>query len=58
MSITNKKWILKTRPVDLVKESDFEFIEEVLPEIEDGEILTANQYLSADPTQRMWLARC
>ena len=33
MSITNKKWILKTRPVDLVKESDFEFIEEVLPEI-------------------------
>jgi len=55
MSITNKKWILKTRPVDLVKESDFEFIEEVLPEIEDGEILTANQYLSADPTQRMWL---
>ena len=55
MSITNKKWILKTRPVDLVKESDFEFIEEVLPEIEDGEILIANNYLSADPTQRMWL---
>ena len=55
MSITNKKWILKTRPVDLVKESDFEFIEEVLPELEDGQILIANNYLSVDPTQRMWL---
>ena len=55
MSITNKKWILKTRPVDLVKESDFEFIEEVLPDLEDGQILIANNYLSVDPTQRMWL---
>ncbi len=55
MSTTNKKWILKTRPVDLVKESDFEFIEEVLPELEDGQILIANNYLSIDPTQRMWL---
>ena len=54
MSTTNKKWILKTRPVDLVKESDFEFIEEVLPELEDGQILIANNYLSVDPTQRMW----
>ncbi len=55
MSITNKKWILKNRPVDLVKESDFEFIEEVFPELEDGQILIANNYLSVDPTLRMWL---
>ena len=55
MSTTNKKWILKTRPIDLVKESDFEFIEEVLPELEEGQILIANNYLSVDPTQRMWL---
>ena len=55
MATANKKWILKTRPVDLVKESDFEFIEEVLPELEDGQILIANNYLSVDPTQRMWL---
>ena len=52
---TNKKWILKNRPEGLVKDSDFELITEELGEIKEGEILIKNEYLSFDPTQRMWL---
>ena len=51
----NRKWILKKRPTGLVDESNFEFIEEELPAVKDGEILIQNEYLSVDPTQRMWL---
>ncbi|HJL80313.1 MAG: NADP-dependent oxidoreductase [Gammaproteobacteria bacterium] len=51
----NQKWILKERPTGLVDDSNFLFIEEDLPEIKDGEILIQTEYLSVDPTQRMWL---
>ena len=55
MNIENKKWVLKKRPVGHVKDSDFELVTEILPEIKDGEILLENIYLSFDPTQRGWL---
>lgn len=55
MNIENKKWVLKKRPVGYVKDSDFELVTEMLPEIKDGEILLENIYLSFDPTQRGWL---
>ena len=55
MMIKNKKWILKKRPVGLVKDSDFELVSEELPKISEGEILIENIYLSFDPTQRSWL---
>ena len=55
MGIKNKKWILKERPSGLVKDSDFELVTEALPEIQEGEILLENMYLSFDPTQRGWL---
>ena len=51
----NQKWILKKRPTGLVDESNFEFIKEKLPALKDGEILIQTEYLSVDPTQRMWL---
>ena len=41
MSLTNKKWILKTRPKGLVEESNFELIEEAVPELNDGKISRA-----------------
>jgi NADPH-dependent curcumin reductase CurA len=55
MMIKNKKWILKERPIGLVKDSDFELVNEELPAINEGEILIENIYLSFDPTQRSWL---
>ena len=51
----NKKWILKKRPKGLVEETNFKLIEEELSEIQNGEILIQTEYLSVDPTQRMWL---
>lgn len=55
MSAINKKWVLKNRPTGLVKESNFEFIKESIPELNEGDILIQTEYLSMDPTQRMWL---
>ena len=51
----NKKWILKKRPKGLVEETNFKLIEEELSELQNGEILIQTEYLSVDPTQRMWL---
>jgi len=55
MGLTNKKWVLKTRPRGLVETSNFELIEEAVPELNEGDILIQTEYLSVDPTQRMWL---
>jgi NADPH-dependent curcumin reductase CurA len=52
---SNTKWVLKERPRGLVKNENFELIKEELRHIQDGEVLIENQYLSFDPTQRMWL---
>ena len=55
MTINTKKWLLKKRPEGLVKNTDFQLVDEALPELKEGEILIQNEYLSVDPTQRMWL---
>ena len=55
MTIENTKWVLKNRPEGLVKNTDFELVTEIIPEIQEGEILIENLYLSFDPTQRTWL---
>jgi len=55
MTIKNTKWVLRNRPEGLVKDSDFELITEIMPEIQEDEILIENLFLSFDPTQRTWL---
>jgi NADPH-dependent curcumin reductase CurA len=56
MSATmNRQWRLKTRPQGMVKDSDFSFGEEPIPELKDGEVLVRTQYLSLDPAMRGWL---
>lgn len=52
----NRTWRLKTRPSGLVQRDDFEWAEEPVAQIEDGQILVRNLYLSFDPTQRGWMA--
>jgi NADPH-dependent curcumin reductase CurA len=49
MTRTNGQWRLKTRPVGMVKESDFELVEEPLAEIADGEVLVRNLFLAFEP---------
>lgn len=51
----NGQWRLKSRPVGMVKESDFEYVEEALPELGDGELLIRNIYFAFEPAMRGWL---
>jgi NADPH-dependent curcumin reductase CurA len=51
---TNQKWLLKSRPVGLFKDSDFEWHEEPLPALKDGEILVRQVLMSLDPTNKVW----
>lgn len=50
----NRQWRLAARPVGTFKESDFEWAQEPVQAINDGELLVHNQYLSLDPTNRGW----
>ena len=51
----NHQWRLVSRPMGRVKESDFEWVEEKVPEIADGQILVRIVYLSLDPAARLWM---
>ena len=54
--IINRMLKLKSRPMmDDVSSENFELVEEEVRDIEEGEILVKNLYLSFDPTQRGWL---
>jgi len=55
MSDVNRRLLLKTRPDGLVKNSDFDLVEEAVPEISDGEALIRTTYISLDPTNRVWM---
>mgnify|MGYP000011016498 FL=1 len=54
-TITNHAVRLVTRPVGEPKRSDFTFTDEVLPLIQDGEMLVKVEYLSLDPAMRGWM---
>lgn len=54
---TNHQWRLAARPEGLIKETDFTRSEEPLPDLQDGQLLVRNLYLSLDPTMRMWATR-
>jgi NADPH-dependent curcumin reductase len=51
----NRQWCLATRPVGAIAESNFEWKEELVAALEEGQILVRNIYLSLDPTNRGWL---
>ena len=55
MSEVNRQWLLASRPVGMVKESDFELRESPIPEPSEGEVLVRNLYLSFDPAMRGWM---
>ncbi|MGA9770673.1 MAG: NADP-dependent oxidoreductase [Blastocatellia bacterium] len=50
----NRQWRLAARPVGMLKESDFQLTESLVPTPGEGEILIRNIYLSLDPTNRGW----
>jgi NADPH-dependent curcumin reductase CurA len=55
VSETNRQWVLKRRPVGMVKPDDFELRSAPVPEPAEGELLVRTLWLSFDPTQRGWI---
>ena len=55
MARTNRQWLLRARPVGMVKPSDFEFRESPAPVPKDGEALVRVLYVSFDPAMRGWM---
>jgi NADPH-dependent curcumin reductase CurA len=51
----NRQWLLASRPVGMVSPSDFEFKQEPVPELVEGQYLVRNLYISFDPTMRGWM---
>jgi NADPH-dependent curcumin reductase len=51
----NRQWRLASRPVGMANDSNFNLVESDVPELQDGEFLARNVYLSLDPTNRGWL---
>ena len=52
----NLKWVLKHRPEADITQGDLELVESELPDLQDGELLIRNLYLSLDPTNRIWMS--
>ncbi len=53
----NRQWRLAQRPKGLIEESDFQWVEESVRPIGDGEVLVRNIYLSLDPANRGWVRK-
>ena len=51
----NKQQILKKRPVGLPDKETWELIESKIQELNDGEMLIAQEYISLDPAMRGWM---
>ncbi len=51
----NRQWLLASRPVGMVKESDFELVETPVPEPGEGEALVRTLYLAFEPAMRGWM---
>jgi NADPH-dependent curcumin reductase CurA len=52
----NRQYILRSRPVGELSDSDLELREVELPELRDGEVRARNTWISLDPTIRIWMS--
>jgi hypothetical protein len=52
----NRQWILRRRPTGNIGPGDLELVESQIPELQDGQALVRNIYLSLDPTNRIWMS--
>ena len=55
MSETSRRWLLRSRPVGMVKESDFELGEAEIPKPGPDQVLVRNLYLAFEPAMRGWM---
>ncbi len=54
MTGRNRRFLLRERPVGRIGPGTFELTEEAIPEVGDGEALVRVDWISLDPTNRMW----
>ncbi|HET8724358.1 MAG TPA: NADP-dependent oxidoreductase [Anaeromyxobacteraceae bacterium] len=54
--LVNRQWLLARRPEGMVSAEDFRLVETPVPDLDEGQVLVKNLYLSVDPTQRGWMA--
>ncbi|MEI7717428.1 MAG: NADP-dependent oxidoreductase [Mycobacterium sp.] len=55
MTEINRRFLLRERPTGRIGPDTFELSEEALPELADGEALARVDWISLDPTNRMWI---
>ncbi len=56
MTDMKQVWRLRARPVGAIKDSDLEYLHEPIPALEEGQALVEINYLSMDPTNRIWMS--
>jgi NADPH-dependent curcumin reductase len=55
MDAVNHQFRLAARPQGMVKREDFDYVEEAVPELSDGQVLVKILYVSLDPAMRGWM---
>src|SRR5215467_1495697 len=55
MSLVNHKFVLASRPVGMPKSTDWNYIEEPIRELQEGEVLIKVLLVSLDPAMRGWM---
>lgn len=53
-NLVSKQWRLKVRPEGRLSKDNFDWVEEQLPDLNDGDVMVRTVYLSLDPTNRIW----
>jgi NADPH-dependent curcumin reductase len=56
MDAVNHQFRLAARPDAMVGREHFDYVEEPLPELTDGQVLVKTAYISLDPAMRGWMA--
>jgi NADPH-dependent curcumin reductase CurA len=56
MDVVNHQFRLAARPEGMVGREHFDYVEEALPELQDGQVLVKINYISLDPAMRGWMA--
>jgi hypothetical protein len=56
MDLVNHQFRLASRPQGMVEREHFDYTEEPVPELEDGQVLVKVLYVSLDPAMRGWMA--
>jgi NADPH-dependent curcumin reductase CurA len=52
----NRQVILSTRPEGIPEAGHFQIVESPVPDVEDGQLLVRNLYLSVEPAMRGWVS--